>query len=86
VHLQLSGDLDIDNVTGIVDQVEAAAHNGEHELVLDFELVTFCGAAALSIIVRARRHHMHVTIRRPSRAVLRVLEISELIGEVTVEN
>ena len=76
-RLELSGDIDLDTVDGLVRQLGDAQRPGV-PTVLDMSSVTFMDSTGLRALLSHRAEGHTLTIENPSRQVARLLELSEL--------
>lgn len=81
----LVGELDMEARAPLRDLIDAAIEAGARHVRFDMRQVTFCGSECVGIILHAVRLDVAVTVK-PSRQVLRTLEIAGIPPEVvTVE-
>jgi anti-anti-sigma factor len=98
MHVDTSGDDIVVRVVGDIDLINEAelervltgACGDRRRVVLDASLVGFVGSAALRILILTRRvctdHGADFVIRQPSDQLVRLLEISELLGTFDIEH
>jgi anti-anti-sigma factor len=83
--ITVRGEIDMDNAGQLVDAITTVVGTA----VVDLSEVTFIDSTGLQGLVRAqkaaREHGDEVILRRPSKVVRRLLELTSLIDGFTVE-
>ena len=86
----VSGDLDLSTAPKLWSALEPAIEQGAQTLVLDISGVGFLDSSGISVIVRAlkilREADRSFVVRSPQAQARKVLEVTGLIGVLTVED
>jgi anti-sigma B factor antagonist len=87
--IRVRGDLDITTAPALRDLALSVLRDGATRLVVDCIDLTFIDSAGLNVLVQAHRaaraQRGTLTIRRPSRMLLSLLEMTDLDGVLTIE-
>jgi anti-anti-sigma factor len=81
----MRGDLDISNAQRLERTVSACAAREPARLVFDLGGLRFIDSAGIAVLLHATERVPAVTIRKPSPAVRRVLEITGLTTVLEIE-
>ena len=74
----INGEVDLANVAEVRASIEAAAPPGTERLVLDLGGLTFLDSSGLSMLLAVARNVGAITLRRPTTAVQRIVELTGL--------
>jgi anti-sigma B factor antagonist len=82
--VNVSGDFDLPDRGSLAAHVQAALSQGATSVVVDLSDVTFFGSVGLSDLVEGRRlcraSGTELWLRGPSHGLLRILEVTGLVG------
>jgi anti-anti-sigma factor len=89
--LVLRGEVDAHSAPGLDGEIQAGLFTaGASTLVIDFSDVTFLDSSGLRVVIAAHRSMREregtLIVRRPSDTVQRLLEITQLTGELQIEH
>ncbi len=79
--LRLSGELDTESATALLDEADRLVEQGQRNLILDCAALSFCDSSGLRAMTQVRDQVQpdgSVTIARPSALLLRILQITGL--------
>ena len=86
---RVHGDLDVNTSPALREALFAAVDDGQHALVLDLSGLAFIDSTGLGVLVavmkQARTRGGDLVLRRPTAAVMRVLELTGLDQVSTIE-
>ena len=89
VELVVEGELDIATSDRLRGVTEGTLREGARHLVLDLARVSFIDSTGVGALVAIRKlaidHEAALTLRDPSQAARRILELSTLVEVFTVE-
>ena len=83
--LVVSGDLDISTAQALENAIAASGGDAAGGIVLNLAALRFMDSAGIAVLLRAVPAVGEVRVREPSKAVLRVLELSGLEGVLVIE-
>ncbi len=83
--ISLAGDLDISSVDGVREVVTQATAGAPAVVVFDLERLRFLDSAGISVLLAAAREVPSVRLRRPSKVVRRVVELTGLSEVLVIE-
>lgn len=82
VVIDLRGEVDVYNAPRLRDELTRLLHEGRKDIVLDVEQLDFVDSTGLGVIIaaakRAGEAGGHFTLRAPTRAVQRILDLTQL--------
>jgi len=81
--LKISGDIDISSVGDIKRTIEGIISSKPSAVTFDLSGVTFMDSSGIALLLEVRQEVGRIVLRRPSRAVLLVLEaagVAPLLG------
>ena len=89
--LVLVGEVDAHTAPRLEGEIQAGLFtSGITQLVLDLSAVTFLDSSGLRVVIAAHRSMRErdgsLVLRRPSDTVQRLLEITQLTGELQIES
>lgn len=77
----LIGDVDIATAAAVTRDLDEAIADARDGLIVDLSQVTFLDATGLRVLLETQRHGGdRLRLRRPSRPVTRLLELTGLVG------
>jgi anti-sigma B factor antagonist len=82
-NVRVTGDIDLATATELRQRLNSVIAAGDVDVDLDLSDVTFLDSTGLVVLLAARQQlhdkHHRLTVRNPSKRVLRVLELSGLL-------
>ncbi len=85
VVIAIAGELDISNVDDIERDCTDAVAPSSGSIVFDLADLSFMDSSGLAMLLRIAARVESTSIRRPSRAVQRILEATGLTGRFRIE-
>jgi anti-sigma B factor antagonist len=88
VTMVITGEVDLTTRSALAEQLSAVLRTGPWRLTIDLAGATFMDCGSARLIVSAGRflpEGGRLIIRRPSRAVRRVLELTRLDAQLEIE-
>lgn len=83
--ITVAGELDLSNVEELRTQVDAVLASSPRSAVFDLSGLEFVDSSGLGLLIDAAQRAGQVTVRRPSRPVRRLIEISGLTEILPME-
>lgn len=84
--LHVTGELDLDSCPVLRRAIQAHLVGGNRRITLELSGVSFCDSSCVHCLVDPCRDGVEVVVRRPSKAVRRVLELLGVVDLLTVED
>lgn len=86
-NVRVTGDIDLAITTELRQRLNSVIAAGTGDVDLDLSDVTFLDSSGLAVLLAARQElhdkHHRLTVRNPSKRVLRVLELSGTLDVLT---
>ena len=83
--LVIHGEIDVASAPRVREELNRVIDGGARRIVFDVGAVDFIDSSGLAVLVTALRRAESVTLRNPSHAVSRVVEISGLSDTIPTE-
>jgi anti-sigma B factor antagonist len=82
-NVRITGEIDLDNATELRQRLNSVIAAGTGDVHLDLSDVTFLDSSGLLVLLAARQglhdKHHRLTVRNPSKAVMRIFELSGVL-------
>jgi anti-sigma B factor antagonist len=76
--VSVSGELDVSNAETLESAIDAVCEGGPQELVFDMRELSFMDSAGIAVLLGGARRVPSVSLRDPTPAVRRVVEVTGL--------
>ena len=83
--ITVTGELDFSNADVLREAVGFACAGHPHRLVLELSGLRFIDSAGIAVLLAAISRVGQLCLRSPSPAVYRILEVTGLLGVMTIE-
>jgi anti-sigma B factor antagonist len=83
--IAVSGELDISNAGELEEAITAVAATEPKRLVFDLARLRFIDSAGIAVLLRATRAAADVSLRDPSPAVRKLVELTGLADVLSIE-